>query len=102
MLGNWLSIWGALANANLAAWLPRPADTSDKVPCTHKHSLPYTAHGTVIFREFVFEGARMRYRLYVPHCYKNHDRPLIVMLHGCRQTADDFACVTQMNNLADE
>lgn len=42
------------------------------------------------------------YRLYVPA--NRHDRPmpLIVMLHGCTQSPEDFALATGMNALAEE
>ncbi len=46
-------------------------------------------------------GSR-QYRLYVP-VNRNEDHPaLIVMLHGCTQTPDDFAAGTRMNALAEE
>ena len=42
------------------------------------------------------------YRLYIP-ANRNDERPaLIVMLHGCAQTPDDFAAGTKMNALAEE
>ncbi len=44
---------------------------------------------------------RMTYKLYVPAAVAA-GAPLIVMLHGCTQTADDFARGTGMNRLADE
>jgi poly(hydroxyalkanoate) depolymerase family esterase len=42
------------------------------------------------------------YKIYVPARDSGRARPLVVMLHGCDQTADDFAAATRMNELADE
>jgi poly(hydroxyalkanoate) depolymerase family esterase len=46
-------------------------------------------------------GARP-YKLYIPSGYAQQRLPLIVMLHGCDQTADTFASATRMNTLAEE
>ena len=45
------------------------------------------------------------YKLYKPAARTGASKgpqPLVVMLHGCTQSADDFAAGTQMNRLADE
>ena len=47
------------------------------------------------------QGSR-GYRLYIPANRPAGPRPLIVMLHGCTQTAEDFAAGTGMNALAEE
>ncbi len=49
-------------------------------------------------------GAGKRdYNLYIPgSASSDQRRALIVMLHGCTQTPDDFAAGTRMNNLAEE
>ena len=44
---------------------------------------------------------RLDYKLYVPSRPATTPRPLIVMLHGCTQNADDFAAGTAMNVLAE-
>jgi poly(hydroxyalkanoate) depolymerase family esterase len=46
-------------------------------------------------------GAR-RYRLYVPSTADGGLQGLIVMLHGCTQSPEDFAAGTGMNALAEE
>lgn len=44
---------------------------------------------------------RMAYWLYLPAAASAAPRPLVVMLHGCQQTATDFAIATRMNQLAE-
>ncbi|MBT9491405.1 MAG: PHB depolymerase family esterase [Paucibacter sp.] len=52
--------------------------------------------------EFSNAAGSRAYKLYVPAGKSYAPRPLLVMLHGCTQSADDFAAGTQMNKLADE
>jgi poly(hydroxyalkanoate) depolymerase family esterase len=46
-------------------------------------------------------GSR-HYKVYAPRHVAASGAPLVVMLHGCSQSADDFAAATRMNVLADE
>lgn len=43
-----------------------------------------------------------RFKLYMPPGHASRALPLVVMLHGCTQDADDFAAGTGMNALARE
>ncbi len=51
---------------------------------------------------FSNQAGSRAYKLYVPSGYKGQKVPLIVMLHGCTQSPDDFAAGTGMNNAAEE
>ncbi|WP_239422150.1 PHB depolymerase family esterase [Bacillus sp. CGMCC 1.16541] len=52
------------------------------------------------FESYMF-GGKM-FKLYVPKHYDDRESyPLMVMLHGCTQNANDFAAGTKMNELAD-
>jgi len=56
------------------------------------------------FSEHAYTGSAgsRRYKLFVPSVYDGQPLPLVVMLHGCKQTPDDFATGTRMNILAEE
>jgi poly(hydroxyalkanoate) depolymerase family esterase len=63
---------------------------------------PRPAPGTFGAHEFECAHGTIHFRLYTPRGPKRRNRPLVVMLHGCSQTASDFATGTGMNALADE
>jgi poly(hydroxyalkanoate) depolymerase family esterase len=71
---------------------PSPARKPDVVPDGGKFATGWYSNRT---------GSRT-YKLYVPSGYCGQALPLVVMLHGCTQSPDDFAAGTRMNALAEE
>lgn len=63
------------------------------------------ARGEFLARSFSGAAGTLAYKLYVPAGYRadaSRHCPLVVMLHGCTQSPDDFAAGTRMNALADQ
>jgi poly(3-hydroxybutyrate) depolymerase len=75
---------GALAD-------PSPADALDT-----------PESGQFLLRSYSNQVGTRAYKLYVPSGYRGSPLPLIVMLHGCTQSPDDFAAGTRMNLRAEE
>jgi len=55
-----------------------------------------------IERTYSSPAGSRTYRLFIPSRYREQQLPLVVMLHGCTQSPDDFAAGTRMNVLAEE
>lgn len=82
--------------------MPRQAKAvsggSRTLPARPQRQVP----GSFISGRHEGEFGAIAYRLYTPTGPENRRLPLIVMLHGCNQSATDFATGTGMNALADE
>lgn len=57
--------------------------------------------GRFVGRSFSNAAGARDYKLFIPS-RRGGNRPLVVMLHGCTQSPDDFAAGTRMNRLAEE
>jgi poly(hydroxyalkanoate) depolymerase family esterase len=80
--------------------LPGGWERAAGAPKLAKVAVP--AGATFATCDFANEAGSRRYKLYVPSCYKGQAMPLVVMLHGCSQSPDDFAAGTRMNERAEE
>lgn len=79
--------------AALRAW-KMPGDAKRR----HQNAIPEST--SFAKRNFSCASGHRDFRLFVPSSIK--PQGLVVMLHGCKQTADDFAVGTDMNVIAEE
>ncbi|WP_144108357.1 alpha/beta hydrolase family esterase [Paraburkholderia sp. BCC1886] len=89
---DWVNAW-----KNTQAHAPTQTRPQPQAAYTVDADTP----GTFSTHSFSNNAGRRDYKLYVPAAYGNEPVPLIVMLHGCTQNADDFAAGTRMNELAE-
>jgi poly(hydroxyalkanoate) depolymerase family esterase len=71
-------------------------------PAAGRAPLPVPDGAQFEERSYANAAGRRAYKLYVPSRYDGQALPLVVMLHGCTQSPDDFAVGTRMNDLAEE
>ncbi|SAK98906.1 PHB depolymerase family esterase [Caballeronia temeraria] len=72
-------------------------DASESPSATRSDTHAQWLRGT-----FTHEDEEHAFRLYVPAAHRVRALPLVVMLHGAQQDADDFASGTGMNIVAEE
>ncbi len=96
------------ALAPLASPAPRVADISSPSTPRALVEVPTPAddaQGQFLSKSFAGAAGKLAYKLYLPAGYDTNAArtyPLVVMLHGCTQSPDDFAAGTRMNALADQ
>ena len=85
------SVFDRMKRIGVRAELDAPGQAQDLVP----------AGGEFLQRSYSNHAGGRPYKLYVPSGYQGQAVPLIVMLHGCTQSPDDFAAGTRMNQMAE-
>jgi poly(hydroxyalkanoate) depolymerase family esterase len=74
---------------------------SNPIAGTPEHSEGAPVGARFLAKTFSDQTGSRPYKLYVPSGYRARPLPLVVMLHGCTQSPDDFATGTRMNVAAE-
>ena len=107
---------GATAQAKYPSKSPRPlAQVVQTLQKLKKYQIPLgkAGRGQSLAEPEIVDGAQFlsrvfsckagsrSYRLYIPNHKPCSQRPLLIMLHGCKQNPVDFAVGTRMNTFAE-
>lgn len=82
-----------------------PDERNDEAPTRPTAPADQVRPGEFVSRSFTNHAGTRAYKLYVPASYSaqlGEPVPVVVMLHGCTQSPDDFAAGTRMNALAEQ
>lgn len=83
--------------------VPQPQDrappSEPALPATAA-AVPTPLRAQFLDGVYTNEWGKRPYKLFLPNGLDTQPRPLVVMLHGCRQDPADFAAGTRMNELA--
>ena len=102
---------GHAADAPVKPWIDAEShvvDIADPEPATEHPDLPLPREideptgGQFQEHSFTCAAGTRRYKLFIPQRHQGRQLPLLIMLHGCTQSPDDFARGTRMNQLAEE
>jgi poly(hydroxyalkanoate) depolymerase family esterase len=80
---------------------PLPSQAGLRMPSAAGTEQPLPPGAQFVTEAFSGAAGSCSYKLYIPS-HPREAAPLVIMLHGCTQSPDDFAAGTGMNALAEE
>lgn len=92
---------GAEAPTRVHSTVVRTERTAGPVPPPSPSGSATTVAGRFVDGSLTTAAGTRSYKVFVPGAPPSTAMPLVVMLHGCTQDADDFAIGTRMNALAE-